>query len=131
MGEQFRFRISVKNQDSNNNEPYLTSALSHFVKYWFWEVPLYRCSITTVVVPDDVIIEHCSSLSVLKSYWSLPPWYETEDSEEARIVKGRMALLIAEFGPEPAGMARASNPVCDTIFRKMISTKPDYVNPGA
>ena len=131
VGEQFTIKICAKNHDSNNIEPYLTSALSRYVKCWFWETPRYQYSYTTIVAPTDAIIEHCSSLSVLKRYWSCPPWYETEDSEEARIVKGRMARLIADFGQEPVGLARASNPICDAICRRMMVAKPDYVNPTA
>ena len=76
----------------------------------------------------SIYIEHFSELSEIKSYWNELPWYETDTSDEARIVKERIASLTAEFGKEPTGMARSMNPACDIIMKKIEAKKPTYVN---
>jgi hypothetical protein len=91
--------------------------------------------------PGDIIsfhletimyVIHLSELSDLKSYWRDPPWFETGQSSEAVQVKERYDKLVGEFGPEPQGMARASNPECDKIFKEIASAEncggPSYVN---
>ena len=79
--------------------------------------------------PEDATIEHYSLLTDLKSYWqpSHRPWYETEESDEARIVRDRMRQLVRDFGDQPVGMARASNPVCDRYYLAIQKANPSYV----
>jgi hypothetical protein len=75
---------------------------------------------------------HLSELSNLKPYWREPAWFKTDQTPEAVQVKERYDKLVAEFGPEPLGMARASNPECDKIFKRIASAEncagPSYVN---
>lgn len=126
-----RFCINAKNSTSKNGEFYLACGQKGFTKYLFWEVALYTSSDTTshsVHVDPSICIRHCSELSEMKSYWSEEPWYNTEISEEATLVKERIQKLVADFGPEPPGMARASNPECDSVLTKIRAKKPSYVN---
>ena len=69
-----------------------------------------------------------SALCDLKDYWLEPPWFETEETDEARVVAARVAALVAEFGPEPNGAARASNPECDALIRAIVTANPSYVD---
>lgn len=121
--------IDAKNETSKNCEPYLSCGLCGYGKYIFWEVPLFVPPITSIALNADQYIEHVSTLSNVKGYWkTAKPWFETEVSEEAALVKGRYDRLTAEFGPEPEGMARASNPACDSPFLRIKAAAPDYVN---
>ena len=56
------------------------------------------------------------------------PWFEREDSDEAREVRARVARLVETFGPEPRGAARASNPECDPLFWSVVHATPDFVD---
>jgi glycosyltransferase involved in cell wall biosynthesis len=119
-----RIRINAVNSTSKNGEFYLTSGLYGYVKNLFWEVPTYPEEQEIREISDDtVVIHHKSELSELKSYWLDQPWYETEESEEARLVSERMRRLRAEIGDAPKGMARASNAECDPIFRKLMRSE--------
>lgn len=123
-----RISVSANNSTTKNREFYLCGALVGYKKHMFWENPEYKPDCEHWHFADDVNIDHASELSDLKTYWSAPAWFETEDSDEARLVKNRVDLLTAEFGPEPKGLARASNPECDTIFRAISAANPAYVN---
>jgi len=125
--QNISYRISCKNEDSNNREPYLMGSLKTYTKYWFWEIPSFGESIQIVNLDPSILIEHVSSLSVLKTYWNNLPWFETEQSEEATIVKKRIEMLTNDFGEEPKGLARASNPECDRILLAIFQRRPDYV----
>lgn len=114
-----------------NGEYYLACGQTGFAKYLFWEVALYKDSNTmnhSVDLDRSIVIHHRSELSDMKPYWTEQPWYLSEESEEARVVKTRMEQLVAEFGPEPMGAARASNPVCDPFIRTIRQRNPTYVN---
>ena len=63
------------------------------------------------------------------------PWFLTDqdeinlkEQEDANKVKEKYIKLINDFGIEPEGMARASNPSCDKIYFEIIKKKPNYVN---
>jgi hypothetical protein len=104
-------------------------ALQGYVKYIFWEVPLWPSNSTAIALDSSIHLEHTSKMEKVKSYWTeRVPWFETEDSEEAATVKSRMARLVADFGPEPVGMARACNPECDPPFLRIKAANPSYVN---
>ena len=122
--------IHAKDETGKNYEPYLSCGLTGYGKYIFWEVPLYIPPIASTTLDAAIYIEHASKLATMKSYWTelRRPWFETEQSEEAAIVKGRMDRLIADFGPEPQGMARAANPACDSPFLRIKAAAPPYVN---
>ena len=121
-----RIRISATNSTSNNAEIYLTDALTSYTKYMFWEVPNFTDS-TEIVLDSGINIIHESEIHTTKSYWHNAPWFEKEDSEEAKIVKSRIAMLTSEFGLEPAGLARASNGLCDPYLSRIVSANPSYI----
>lgn len=122
-----RLRLVAKNSTSEEWNDYLCSSINRFYKYLFWEVPMHN-ELKRRDLDRSIYIEHFSELSEIKSYWNELPWYETDTSDEARIVKERIANLTAEFGKEPTGMARSMNPVCDVIMKKIEAKKPSYVN---
>ncbi len=124
-----KIMIHAKDETAKNWEPYLSCGLASYGKYYFWETPLWFPPITSITLGPDQHIEHVSKLSNIKGYWKTSkPWFETEASEEAARVKERYDRLTAEFGPEPEGMARASNPACDSPFLRIKATAPSYVN---
>jgi glycosyltransferase involved in cell wall biosynthesis len=133
--EECNMRLSIvaKNGSSENREYYFSCCIRGYHKHIMWEHPSYENedAIISRHLDSSVYIDHVSELTELKSYWNEPPWFETEDSEEAKIVKERIQKLTDEFGPEPRGMARASNPECDPIFKAIMSSRnckgPDYV----
>ena len=126
-----RISIIAKNSVSANRENYLISMFKGYGKHVFWEFPSTTEGSEQLHIPGEMYIEHASELSDLKTYWKEPAWFETEDSDEARTVKNRIDRLTAEFGNEPRGLARASNPECDSIFSAIVSANnckgPDYV----
>lgn len=132
--EEKNMHISVvaKNSTTKNRENYLCGGPRVFTKHVFWENNQYSPGAEFWHFEDGMFIDHASELSDLKAYWTETPWYLTEDSEEARTVKDRMDRLTADFGPEPAGLARASNPECNAIFNAIVSANncagPSYVN---
>jgi glycosyltransferase involved in cell wall biosynthesis len=124
-----RIVIHAKDETSKNWESYLSCGLAGYGKYIFWEVPLFFPPTTSISLDPEQYIDHVSKLSNIKGYWkAAKPWFETEVSEEAVRVKERYDRLVAEFGPEPEGMARASNPACDSPFLRIKAANPDYVN---
>lgn len=126
-----RICINAKNSSSMNGEYYLACGQKGFTKHLFWEVALYNTAQTianSIELDKSIVINHMSELSDMKTYWLDTPWYITEESEEAKVVKGRIERLVADFGVEPEGLARASNPACDPFIRKIRNAKPAYVN---
>jgi glycosyltransferase involved in cell wall biosynthesis len=124
-----QYFIEARNSTHNNRELYLICGLCNYSKYLFWEVPYYisYTGSSPSSVPDDVFIQHASELSEVKQFWKRIPWYETEDSEEARTVKERIARLTADFGEEPKAMARAGYTACDPLQYAILKASPDYV----
>jgi glycosyltransferase involved in cell wall biosynthesis len=118
--------IGCDNSTSVSREPYLMGGLMYYSKYMFWEVPVYTSDTKT----EDLgtWIEHCSELTKLKNYWNIKPWYETEDSEEASIVKSRIQTLTQEIGPEKPGMARCMCSDAEEPYMKIISRDLDNIN---
>jgi hypothetical protein len=123
-------RLGAKNSTSVEMNEYFTSCYIYYKKHMFWEAPRYEyySHLYKKHVLTDIFIEHCSELKDVKSYWRQVPWYETEDSEEARLVKSRMEQLVKEFGPEPIGLARSMNPECTKIDIAIQRANPSYVN---
>jgi hypothetical protein len=107
---------------------YLICGLLNFSKYLFWEVPFYMNLIgsSPSTAPKDAYIEHASESTQVKSFWKRTPWYETEDSDEARTVKERMLRLTADFGEEPHAMARCGGG-CGPQQHAILAARPDYV----
>jgi glycosyltransferase involved in cell wall biosynthesis len=123
-------RLGSKNSTSVESNDYFFSCEVTYIKHLFWEVPYFW------YYPDqyekkevaDVFIAHNSELSEVKSYWKAEPWYRVEDSDEARLVASRMDRLVAEFGPEPIGLARSMHPDCERLAYAIGSAKPSYIN---
>lgn len=124
-----RYLIETRNSTYSHRELYLICHLTHFIKYLFWENPhfLQYVGSSPDDLPDDAYIDHVSEVSEVKQFWKRVPWYETEDSDEARTVKDRIARLTADFGEEPHAMARAGYKACDPIQNAILSANPDYI----
>jgi hypothetical protein len=76
----------------------------------------------------NIYIIHNSSYHKIKNYWYEKPWYLTENSEEASIVKDRINKLNNDFGKEPIGLARSDNIESTRIGQKILDFRPDYIN---
>jgi len=123
-------RLKAKNYTSVEMGDYFSSCILEYRKQSMWEIPYYTIypSEFKQHILEDIYIKHCSELNDLKSYWKRTPWYEIDDSEEARMVKSRMEQLIKDFGHEPSGLARSSNPECDKFIQRIQTANPTYVN---
>ena len=132
--KNMRIGLTAKNGTHSNQEYYLHQSNVRNTKHIFWEIAGFPGDVTCLRLENNFHVIHLSELSDIKSYWTEPPWFmtETEDSPEATDVKERYQKLVAEFGSEPIGMARASNPDCDTVFQAIASANncagPSYVN---
>ena len=128
--EYGQYYMEARNSMSSTRELYLICGMLEHRKYLFWEVPIFLTTGNTpptAPAPKDVYIDHASELSEVKSFWKRIPWYETEDSDEARTVKSRIERLTADFGPEPPAMARACSTTVEALDRAIISVQPPYV----
>jgi glycosyltransferase involved in cell wall biosynthesis len=121
-----RIQINAKNSTHDNYEYYLSDGIVSYGKYFFWEVPIYRCDQESIE-RKDIHIVHNSEVKDIKTYWSNPPWFETEDSDEARQVADRVQKLVQEFGEPPKGMARAG-PMHGIFLHRIRQQMPAYVN---
>jgi glycosyltransferase involved in cell wall biosynthesis len=118
--------IGCNNSTALTAEPYLMGNLLRYTKSMFWELPLFTCKPEEIRLGDW--IEHCSDLSQLKSYWNNKPWYETENSEEAKTVKIRIGYLNEKVGIEKPGMARSCCKDCEYFFYKIKDMNLNYIN---
>jgi hypothetical protein len=130
--KNLRIGLTAKNKTHSNQEYYLHQSNVRNTKHIFWEISGFPGDVTCLRLENEFYVIHLSELTDIKSYWKELPWFETEDSPEAHEVKERYDKLVAEFGPEPPGMARASNPECADIFSKITHANncagPSYVN---
>jgi hypothetical protein len=130
--KNMRIGLTEKNGTHENQEYYLHQSSVRNTKHIFWEIAGFPADVSCLRLENNFHVLHLSELSDLKSYWKEPPWFESDTSPEALIVKERYDKLVAEFGPEPQGMARASNPECDSVFQAIASAQncagPPYVN---
>ena len=130
--KNLRIGLTAKNGTHENQEYYLHQSNVRNTKHVFWEMSGFPGDTVSFHLETIMYVIHLSELSNLKPYWREPAWFETDHSPEALQVKERYDKLVAEFGPEPPGMARASNPECDKIFKKIASAEncagPSYVN---
>uniref|UniRef100_A0A6C0KAG5 Glycosyltransferase 2-like domain-containing protein n=1 Tax=viral metagenome TaxID=1070528 RepID=A0A6C0KAG5_9ZZZZ len=129
--KNLRIGLTAKNKTHENKEYYLYQSSVQTKKYIFWEASVFPSDVISLRLENTFYVIHVSELSDVKTYWTEPPWFETDESHEAREVKERYDKLVAEFGPEPTGMARASNPKCTDIFSKITHANncvgPSYV----
>jgi hypothetical protein len=127
-----RIGLTAKNGTHENQEYYLHQSTVRHTKHVFWEIAGFPGDTVSFRLENTFHVIHLSELCDIKSYWTEPPWFETDESPEATEVKEKYLKLVAEFGPEPPGMARASNPECDKIFQVLASSYncagPPYVN---
>jgi len=122
-----RIRLGAKNQTNTEMGDFLCSSIQSYTKHVFWEVP-YHIVAQTIELEAPLVVTHASDLTAIKSYWSEPPWYLAEDTEEARLVRDRIRQLTEEFGPEIKGLARSCNPGCSPFYSAIVSKHPSYVN---
>jgi len=126
--ERGTYRLKAISPESTSTEGYLSSSLVFYGKFAYWEVPIHAGKRNIITAPDDVHIIHDSMLKTLKTYWLAKPWYLTEKSEEADLVKSRIERLNAEFGKEPVGNARCCNNSANIVCKKIMDAKLKYVN---
>ena len=134
--KNIRYGVVAKNSTNKNCEFYLSDSITGYSKYLFREVPIYS-SCKSIVLDDSICIIHDSELSNCKAYWKKKSWFlfpldqdeiNLKEQEDANKVKEKYFKLINDFGIEPEGMARSSNPSCDKINLEIINKKPNYVN---
>ena len=123
-----KYSIEAQSTFAFNRENYLTCGPQRYFKYFFWEYLKQETECPATILPSQVCILHASELSTLKSYWLDKPWYLQSDTAEAALVKSRIDKLVNDYGPEPMGMARASNPACNEAFYRIKNNNPAYVN---
>ena len=130
MGDGGRYEFQARNAGFIATECYLINKPFFYKKYIFWEQYLCRTggNVLNSAKSNDVHIVHASPQHVVKSHWTRTPWYEVEDSDEARTVKERMRRLVEDFGQEPNGLARCGNDEANTIGSRILNARPDYVN---
>lgn len=114
--------------DVVNCEYYLFNCLQAHNKHVFWEVPQLHPEADKRLRRDLVI----SSIppTVLKAYWRAPPWFETEDTEDAKAIRANMAKLIEICGPEPMASARASCPDNEVPWHSVINREQELKGEG-
>lgn len=121
--QPWRIVIPCKLGDISNEVSYLTNAYGGTGKYCFWEVMLYPRNTKMVRIPHAI---QSIPIHVLKTYWRLPPWFIGVDSD----LENKYADLVEAFGPEPQGLARASNPECNDVLRAILSKQQDLEKRG-
>uniref|UniRef100_A0A6C0HS90 Glycosyltransferase 2-like domain-containing protein n=1 Tax=viral metagenome TaxID=1070528 RepID=A0A6C0HS90_9ZZZZ len=125
--KNINYLITCKNNEMIGQEMYLLGTLNTYVKYIFWEVPtMHSCE--KIFLDRNIYIEHVSKLATMKKYWTRIPWFESENSEEATLVKNRINQLNNDFGIEPMGLARCCNKECDSFFLNIKNNPPNYVD---
>ena len=123
------YRIAAKNSTPSNIEGYLSDCTQFYVKWVFWELPFYTWDHREITLDPSIYIDHCSELCVLKDYWKEEAWFnEASQDQEASQVRERIRRLTADFGPEPVGLARGSNRICDDFQRRIQSASIDYIS---
>jgi glycosyltransferase involved in cell wall biosynthesis len=111
-------RISCRLGESGilNREPYLSNCTKEYIKNIFWEVPSYSAAPYYWDLHGEIL---SVSNTVLKDYWNNVPWFATQDI----LLFYKYNQVIALCGPEPVGMARASNPECDGPFHRVRASE--------
>jgi hypothetical protein len=93
--------------------PYFSSCLSHYMKHFFNEVPIFRFNPAHHVRhTPPVKIEHRSTgLRTLKPYWQGPPWFDQEESPEAHAARilFRQLLQALDLSAPPPGLGRSGD----------------------
>jgi hypothetical protein len=106
-----------------NTETYLLNCLVTFKKHVFWEL-VEMTPNTQKAIPHRI---YSIPPTVLKEYWLQPPWFtlaavaDAEDAEDAKAIQTRYDALVRVCGEEPKGLARASNPECNAMWRTLMA----------
>lgn len=112
-------RINCRLGDRENCEPYLTNCLSHYTHYIFWEIPVLQPGHHTITWDHDTYIQSLP-VEAIKDYWKQEPWFLKPDSHDPMLAF-QYQRLVNRLGPEPPGMARASNPDCDRYLTAVLN----------
>lgn len=106
--EKYKFRIPCRLGDSEilNEEIYLSNCLTGIKKYMFWEIYLYSSESKEINLKDKCFINSISYKDIKEYWFNRKPWFFEKDKE----LEAKYNLLVKRWGPEPTGMARASNP---------------------
>ena len=115
-------RIHIMTDISNGvGEYYLFTGPIKYSKYLFWELSTIDGDHMSIKIDRDIY--HNSDLTTPKSYWNDAPWFMTEISDEANIVKSRYEFLSKTCGSEVIGHARCCNPISGEIEGKVYSAQ--------
>lgn len=108
-----KYKIPCKLGDEIfNTEIYLSNCLVGIGKHMFWETYLHDGAALEVTLQPPCIINSVS-LDNLKSYWQQTmPWFVGVDDALTTAYN----KLVSSWGPEPHGMARASNSQSDAYI---------------
>ena len=121
------YQIKTTHSTVSSSEPYLMGCLSHYGKHVFWEVPVYTCS-PRIIIVEESFVTCLAESSLIKGYWRDEPWYTTEDSEEATLVRSRMHTLLTEIGEETPGMARNLSADSGPYWFKIMNRNFENIN---
>lgn len=110
-------RIACRLGDHPNRELYLSNCLVRHTRHVFWEAPVFAPACWEQSWGDDAYIQSLP-VSHVKDYWNDEPWFLQPESYDSELAS-RYHSLVEILGPEPPGMARASNPVCDDYYRRV------------
>lgn len=107
-----------------NEEIYLSNCLIDIKKYLFWENYIYSNDCKVVDLKDICSIKSLSYKHV-KEYWKIKePWFLNNDT----ILTVKYNNLIKDWGSEPIGMARASNPEADYYIKLALDNIQSSIN---
>ena len=118
-------RLPAKSEDSVNEESYLFCASYELNKYIFWEYTTFIGE-TTKLDPCGAYIVHNSTFKNIKPYWLNRPWFMTDDSEEAEILRIKYKIVTDLIGDEPVGSARGSN-VENSYYQFKVSDNEQFL----
>jgi glycosyltransferase involved in cell wall biosynthesis len=112
-----------------NSEPYLTSGPLWFDKNWFWE-DRYTTEGPRIQDHSGMAIPHLSTVGTMKPYWAEPPWFIDADTPEAASIRAAHDTVVRLCGPEPVGMARASNQAAIPTLNRIYAQHDALVAAG-
>lgn len=103
------------------SEPYLFNTEPRHSKWVFVEhnASVYGPDVREINIEPTIL--HLDRLSDqhMKPYWREPPWFESDDSEEAIELRRKYRMLVELIGPEPVGLARDANPIREQYFAEV------------
>lgn len=121
--------LQARNNQTTEIHPYFSSCITHYMKDIFYEMAYQRILPDSHVqhrLPADIFIYHKSDYAHIKPYWLTPPWFETENTEEAAYLRMRYRHVINRYGPFP-GYARSGNTYPITLLGNQIISTSSFV----